>query len=410
MIFGFFKKKPEVVTDRLDIKVDTISDSKEKKIYESTDWLSEIGDADKFDLQYYNDQFVSKITLSSKPDAFKFGENGYANIQFALEISFHEDSRDRKTVDEIAFILSCEIGDSDEDSGDVFSFEDDMTGNLRSAKKFYNKFLLKLQEFEKKEYVEKPTKKNHRISSSRQRQLRNSDTDFEFKKVEKDSWEGVAWRDYDDKRLNLKVRLSYTDMSGQTTERDFDIKHYFFADDENQYYIQGHCHLRRGNRTFRLDRINSLIDLVTGEILESKEVQSHLEKAYIGSPHQEFTNLLNTYWAEQDILIYLSRLDGRFTKKEKELIFEFMYEAAGPQNSKAELFDYFVEHLGHVNPDPSQTAANKAIRAVKQKGEEATNSMIAAILALAALTKNLNPVVKAGCDMILKKLGSQPLI
>ena len=82
-------------------------------------------------------------------------------------------------------------------------------------------------------------------------------------------------------------------MSGQTTERDFDIKHYFFADDENQYYIQGHCHLRRGNRTFRLDRINSLIDLVTGEILESKEVQSHLEKAYIGSPHQEFKNLLN---------------------------------------------------------------------------------------------------------------------
>ena len=151
MVFGFFKKKPEVVTDRLDINVDTISASKEKKINDATDWLGQIADVDKFDLKYNNSDEQCGISLSTKVGAFKFGEDGQGEINFDLYIDLHEDSEGRKTVDEIYFIIYCYISNSDEDEDDVFLFEDDMEGNLPAAKKFYQKFFSKLQEYEKEE-------------------------------------------------------------------------------------------------------------------------------------------------------------------------------------------------------------------------------------------------------------------
>jgi hypothetical protein len=157
MVFGFFKKKPEVVTDRLDIKVDTISASKEKKINDATAWLNQLDDdqpddVDRFeDAKYFNSDVQHTISFSSKLDAFKFGENGQGSINFMLEITLGEDSRERMTVEEIELYIDCAITISDENGDDVFLLEDEMDGNLPAAKKFYQKFLSKLQEYENEE-------------------------------------------------------------------------------------------------------------------------------------------------------------------------------------------------------------------------------------------------------------------
>lgn len=49
------------------------------------------------------------------------------------------------------------------------------------------------------------------------------------------------------------VRLSYRAASGAVSERDFDP--YGLAYSGGQWYVAGYCHLRKGLRTFRLDRV-----------------------------------------------------------------------------------------------------------------------------------------------------------
>ena len=102
-------------------------------------------------MKYNNSDEQCGISLESKVGAFKFGEDASSNIHFQLDITLHEDSRGRKTVDEIEFFNDCWISNSDEDGDGVSLFEDDMMGNLPAAKKFYQKFLSKLQEYEKEE-------------------------------------------------------------------------------------------------------------------------------------------------------------------------------------------------------------------------------------------------------------------
>lgn len=226
---------------------------------------------------------------------------------------------------------------------------------------------------------------------------------------DRDSWEGVFWRDYETKHLKVRARLNYTDMNQNTTERDFDIEHYFFADEENNFFIQGYCHLRKANRTFRVNRINSLVDLENGEIFEGDAVKIFLDKAYVGSPHYEWSEMLKKYSNEKDVLIYLSKLDGRFTKKEKELLFDFMYKSDLPKSDRRELYFFFEDYLKNELPEPSQRTANNAVKNVNNKGEEASRALVSVIRELAALSKKMNPVAKAGADMMLKKLGSDPL-
>ena len=52
------------------------------------------------------------------------------------------------------------------------------------------------------------------------------------------------------------VRLAYRALAGAESERDFDP--YGLAFNDGRWYAVGHCHLRKGLRSFRLDRVASV--------------------------------------------------------------------------------------------------------------------------------------------------------
>lgn len=57
-------------------------------------------------------------------------------------------------------------------------------------------------------------------------------------------------------QTETRVRLGYRSPGGEDTERDFDP--YGLAYRGGRWYAVGHCHLRRGLRSFRLDRVLSV--------------------------------------------------------------------------------------------------------------------------------------------------------
>ncbi|MCB1037845.1 MAG: YafY family transcriptional regulator, partial [Acidobacteria bacterium] len=72
-----------------------------------------------------------------------------------------------------------------------------------------------------------------------------------------------------------RVRLIYRAGDGSETERDLDG--YGLAFRAGSWYLAGYCHLRRGIRTFRVDRIRSVRELEEGfERPHSFDLLAHL--------------------------------------------------------------------------------------------------------------------------------------
>ncbi len=53
-----------------------------------------------------------------------------------------------------------------------------------------------------------------------------------------------------------RVKLAYASADGEATQREVDV--YGLALRNARWYAVGHCHLRRGMRTFRIDRVQSV--------------------------------------------------------------------------------------------------------------------------------------------------------
>ncbi|WP_335898885.1 hypothetical protein [Klebsiella variicola] len=76
--------------------------------------------------------------------------------------------------------------------------------------------------------------------------------------------ESLRWLKYDETiSVSASIMISYEDSLGALTERIVDVRKY----NHHNEYFWGFCHLRKENRTFRIDRVKSVVDVETGEII-----------------------------------------------------------------------------------------------------------------------------------------------
>lgn len=73
--------------------------------------------------------------------------------------------------------------------------------------------------------------------------------------------------------LNVNVTISYEDREGTISERKISAVSY-----DGYRYLNAFCHLRNGPRTFKIDKIKSCTDTITGEIIE--DVQAYFNEKY----------------------------------------------------------------------------------------------------------------------------------
>ena len=65
--------------------------------------------------------------------------------------------------------------------------------------------------------------------------------------------------------IDKRYKLTYTDAKGETSERI--VRNPVFQGET----VRAMCELRAAVRTFRRDRIQSVVDMETGEILEDNQ-------------------------------------------------------------------------------------------------------------------------------------------
>jgi hypothetical protein len=140
-------------------------------------------------------------------------------------------------------------------------------------------------------------------------------------------------------------------------------------------YVGAICHAARGYRQFRTDRIDAVLDPVTGEVLGSgtffarfEPLSRHAAPEYWGLKRRQKSTLV----AGLNILVFLARCDGQWHPLEHEPIERFIssmwlrkeWEGDPPM-------DRILTHANRLAP-----GGNEALSAVKYYGRSTTSTRI----------------------------------
>ena len=142
-----------------------------------------------------------------------------------------------------------------------------------------------------------------------------------------DEWEGWFLDATNPLTVEITLRLKYTDGNEKQTERVVDVEQY----DENLHggIILGHCSLRQGTRTFRIDRITSCVVQSTGEVVE--DVRAFLREIYDKSVHSTIDRLRDEEHDLLTVFLFIGKADERLIKKEVDIVAEMCRELTGDE-------------------------------------------------------------------------------
>lgn len=148
-----------------------------------------------------------------------------------------------------------------------------------------------------------------------------------------DSFYFQKTNDYDDfvewgeaTRYSIEPRdleIDYINQRGQKTTRTITLQN-LLRNPDGSMLVHAHCHLRDANRTFHVERMKAL--RIEGADADPSMFFSDI---LTRTPEYAMEQLDATHPDEVAALIYLGRIDGRFVKKEKEIISRYFKEAHG---------------------------------------------------------------------------------
>jgi predicted DNA-binding transcriptional regulator YafY len=135
--------------------------------------------------------------------------------------------------------------------------------------------------------------------------------------------------------------ITYEDSRGQVSVRRVSVRR---VDRVGEHHVlKAYCFERDSLRSFRLDRVMSAVDLVTGEIFG--EHQDLLEEI-LWDQQQEAESGFGEFVHDVRMLTYLAQCDGQFAASEMEEIIAYL-NAAGFVSEREAL----TRHVQRLVPD-----------------------------------------------------------
>jgi hypothetical protein len=123
-------------------------------------------------------------------------------------------------------------------------------------------------------------------------------------------------------KLNILAQIRYSDAKDQISERRITIRKIQKSYYDTDYFINAFCHERQAERTFKLSRMSSLVDIETGEKIS--DINKFFSDRFIDSPIGLISKCIQEYEAEIMTLVFIARADGYLRKKERDLINDFL--------------------------------------------------------------------------------------
>lgn len=179
---------------------------------------------------------------------------------------------------------------------------------------------------------------------------------------EKDAWESFDYYSAVSIPALGKYKILYKDSQGQTTEREIEVRE--VLKNKEGYAVEAKCLLRNANRTFISFRILSSVNADTGEIVEN--LAEDAIQQFNNSDKGVITTAINNDWESIQILMFISKADGRMLKNEREIIAEYIKKTNTSFALNDSLLDEIIKNLA----SPDQVEFNnylKKLRSDKSK-------------------------------------------
>lgn len=179
--------------------------------------------------------------------------------------------------------------------------------------------------------------------------------------------------------IGALVEIEYSDTDGVPSERRIAIRKVQRRADGDGY-VQAFCHERRAMRTFRISRIESLVDMETGEVFDDplRFFAEELAVAELAPERpkaaQDDTTeaAIARYRPQMQILAGLAHCDGHFHPEQKRLMVDFISDRAGlPLNR-----DRLTRYVGRLRG--SQGTVADAIELLAEDSDEEIVALVEA--------------------------------
>ncbi|RIK91876.1 MAG: hypothetical protein DCC73_14510 [Proteobacteria bacterium] len=159
--------------------------------------------------------------------------------------------------------------------------------------------------------------------------------------------------------------ISYVDAKGVKSERRISVNKLKQTKD-GKLILVAYCYEREARRSFRVDRIIEMIDLLTGEIFENQRIKEALFSHFIPLVNQTAEDrVIGMCKDEMMVLAFLARCDGHYHSEEEAIIVSFISEKCFEEDfDDAEM----RRRIKDLYPDKSEYFA--AIDRISQREKE----------------------------------------
>jgi hypothetical protein len=207
-----------------------------------------------------------------------------------------------------------------------------------------------------------------------------------------------TYRDvYDQFDFSYKLRIGYIDGDGKSTKRDITVNSVEMYNGDGS--LGAYCHLRKGQRTFKMDRITECVDLETGEFID--DVYKYLKSKYEQSPDKTLRDFAQNQQDILRVLEYIARADGQFRKEERLLIYDALRKLANDDRITDDMFKNAMEYTDSM----SAQAYKLAITRLSSKSDHIKQIINNTAKAIVATQKTVHSSEQEALDYITKKWG-----
>lgn len=158
----------------------------------------------------------------------------------------------------------------------------------------------------------------------------------------------------------IPIVIAYRDSKGFLSNRTVEVSEY------DGIYMSGYCRLRGERRTFRVDRIISASDGETGESIS--DLSAYIEEKYINSPRYVIDKAFDEYHDLLRVLIFVVKADGRYTKKEKEIVRGLLLRLIGSDKINEKDIDKMMSSVDIPSLHAFKTAVGRLAKVKDSEG------------------------------------------
>lgn len=132
--------------------------------------------------------------------------------------------------------------------------------------------------------------------------------------------------------------INYKKQNGETSSREIVVKEY-----DGTKYLYAFCKLRGMNRTFKIDRLISCIDLETGESVSN--VPDLLRSKYLGSVHFSINRVIEKAIDILKVMLYVGKSDGQLRLAERVILRDVIKNIAKDDRVTDDIADMVINGI-----------------------------------------------------------------